>query len=399
MPIDTREELVAALHAAAELEHGLMIQYLFPALSMKQRLSEGLTAPQLAAARRWEGTILRVAVEEMGHLGTVSNLLGAIGENAWFDRPNFPQVTGYYPFPFDLVGFDDEALYRMLVFELPRGNELPEPPHRPPPDERALAISPVPDPLEYSYVGDLYAQIRDGIAAIDEDALFIGPAEAQVGVDWSVSLDMRAITDRASAFAAIDDIIVDGEGAPQNRRTSHYGRFLAIRDEYREAGFFAAGRPVVRNPQTRRMPDAPPGTMLTNEAGVRVAEVFNEAYAVVLLMLAHVFAFGEGPAQRSALKAAVGQMMSTAVRPLAEVLTGLPAFADGDESACAAPTFELYRTPTLSPFPAARWAILLDRLHTLASAARSLEDSAPRLGVIGETVSFLRRNLGAVAPP
>src|SRR5262245_61043932 len=75
--IDTREELVNALHVASEIEHGLMIQYLFPALSMKKRADEGLTAPQLAAARRWERTILGVAVEEMGHLGTVSNLLAA----------------------------------------------------------------------------------------------------------------------------------------------------------------------------------------------------------------------------------------------------------------------------------------------------------------------------------
>jgi Ferritin-like len=399
MPIDTREELVAALHVAAEIEHGLMIQYLFPALSMKTRLTEGLTGPQLAAARRWEGTILRVAVEEMGHLGTVSNLLGAIGESAWFDRPNFPQTTGYYPFAFDLVGFDDEALYRMLVFELPRGQQLPDPPRRPENLMRADDLSPAPDPLEFTYVGDLYAQIRDGIAAIDHDELFIGPPEAQVDDEWSVDLDTHAITDRDSAFAAIDDIILDGEGAPENRNSSHYGRFLAIRDEYGDAGLFEAGRAVVRNPQTRRMPGVVPGTLLTHEPSVRVAEVFNEAYAVVLVMLAHVFTSGEGPAQRNALKSAAGQMMSTALRPLAEVLTGLPAFADGDHSARAAPTFELYRAPTLSPFPAARWTVLLDRLHTLAAAARALDDVAPRLGVIGQTLSFLRRNLSTVAPP
>jgi hypothetical protein len=49
--IDTREELTVALHEAAELEHGLMIQYLFPALSMKKRLDEGLSAPQQRRAR------------------------------------------------------------------------------------------------------------------------------------------------------------------------------------------------------------------------------------------------------------------------------------------------------------------------------------------------------------
>jgi hypothetical protein len=58
---------VHAPQVAAEIEHGLMIRYLFPALAMKKRAEEGLTAPQMAAARRCEGVILRVAVEEMGH--------------------------------------------------------------------------------------------------------------------------------------------------------------------------------------------------------------------------------------------------------------------------------------------------------------------------------------------
>jgi hypothetical protein len=43
--IDTRAELVNALHVACEIEHGLMIQYLFPALSMKKRADAGLAAP------------------------------------------------------------------------------------------------------------------------------------------------------------------------------------------------------------------------------------------------------------------------------------------------------------------------------------------------------------------
>src|SRR3712207_2316244 len=158
--IDTREELTVALHEAAELEHGLMIQYLFPALSMEKRLDEGLSAPQQRSARSWQATILRVAVEEMGHLGTVCNLLASIGEGPHFDRPNFPQRSGYYLFPFDLVPFSDEALYRMLVFELPQGEPLPPPPRIPESQrvatESVQAFAAAPDPLTYDYVGELY---------------------------------------------------------------------------------------------------------------------------------------------------------------------------------------------------------------------------------------------------
>src|SRR4051812_32507851 len=235
--IDTREELIIALHEAAEIEHGLMTQYLFPALSMKKRLSEGLTPPQQAMARTWERIILGVAVEEMGHLGTVMNLLAAVGAGPRFDRPNFPQVTGYYPFPFDLLRFSEEMLYRMQVFELPRGEPLPPPPRRLIP--RTLAA---PDPLEYQYVGELYRKIAAGFNAIPEVELFIGPPEAQVGDDWSVPLDMHTVKDRASALAAIDDIIVDGEGTPANRVGSHYDRFSKIREAYGDAGLFDAAR-------------------------------------------------------------------------------------------------------------------------------------------------------------
>ena len=78
--IDTREEIIGALHQAAEIEHGLMIQYLFPALSLKKRGDEGITPRQLVLTRSWEAVILGVAVEEMGHLGTVCNLLTAVGD-------------------------------------------------------------------------------------------------------------------------------------------------------------------------------------------------------------------------------------------------------------------------------------------------------------------------------
>ena len=395
--IDTRQELIGALHEAAEIEHGLMIQYLFPALTMKKRLDEGITAPHLALLRSWEATILGVAVEEMGHLGTVCNLLAAIGEGPHFGRPNFPQTVGYYPFPFDLIEFGDETLYRMLVFELPRDEPLPPPPHVPAAGARALALAP--DPLQYQYVGELYETIRQGFEAVEEAELFIGPSTAQVEDTWSVRLDLRPVVDRASALAAVDDIILDGEGAPGERTGSHYDRFRTIRDQYADQSWFEGARPVVRNPQTRLHRDADAGgTLLTHELTVQVAELFNIAYASTLMILQQFFtAVGETPEQREVLKGAAGQMMSTAIRPLAEVLTELPAFA-GDPGPTAGPTFELYDEVTVSPFLPARWTILLERLAAVAGEARSLAPVVPRAGAIGETISFLRRRIAEVAP-
>ena len=77
--INTREELAIALSEAAELEHGLMLQYLFAAFSLKRDLSEGMTAIQQSQIADWKATLLQVAHQEMYHLACVCNLLSAIG--------------------------------------------------------------------------------------------------------------------------------------------------------------------------------------------------------------------------------------------------------------------------------------------------------------------------------
>jgi hypothetical protein len=306
--------------------------------------------------------------------------------------------VGYYPFPFDLVGFGDDALYRMLVFELPRGEPMPEPPHVEGAPELSAERAIAPDPLTFDYVGELYEKIREGFLAVPQAELFIGPSAAQVTDTFSVSLDLRPVGDRNSALAAIDDIIEDGEGAPSGRDTSHYGRFLAIRRAYADAGYFQAARPVVRNPQTREhLGTAGPGTLLTHELSLQVAELFNEVYALALRVLQQFFASdGETEEQREALKAAAGHLMSTGIRPISEVLTDLPAYADGGE-AQAGPPFELYDDVSLSPFLPARWTILLERLQACSTAALDLGSEVPRLARVGETLSFIRRNLAGVA--
>jgi hypothetical protein len=91
--ISSRESLIDALHLAAELEHGLMLQYMFAAMSMKKRLDEALTGGQQEAVRDWEGRILGVMREEMAHLGTVCNLLTAIGGAPRFDRPSRTELA------------------------------------------------------------------------------------------------------------------------------------------------------------------------------------------------------------------------------------------------------------------------------------------------------------------
>src|SRR5215475_7851601 len=95
--IEHREALIYMLCEAAELEHGIMCQYLFAAFSLKQREEEGLTPGELEAVTRWRRTIAHVATEEMLHLALVQNLLSAIGSAPHLARPNLPAPARHYP--------------------------------------------------------------------------------------------------------------------------------------------------------------------------------------------------------------------------------------------------------------------------------------------------------------
>jgi len=293
--IDTREELTYALQEAAELEHGLLIQYLFAALSLKKHLDEGISGEQQEIIRKWEGQILTVAREEMVHLGLVCNMLSAIGAAPHFSRPNFPQeAEKYYPFSFTLSRFSDESLYRFIRFELPKGEKPPPPPKMRDSmlksiDSKMLTVlfNVSPDPLEYEYVGELYRKVREGFDTIPEERLFIGPKASQEEEEWSERISVSQVISRPTANKAIDLIIGSGEGSPRHREGSHYDTFLKMRTELNEQlkdqPDFDPSRLVVPNPRTRKFHrDAPTTqgtTFIENESSRSVAELFNRPLA------------------------------------------------------------------------------------------------------------------------
>src|SRR6476469_8126576 len=97
------EQLLSILAEAAEIEHGLMCCYLYAAFGLKTDTADGLPPAQLAAVRRWRGAVMSVAIEEMGHLALVSNLLVALGARPHFVRQNFPVSPGYHPADFTVA--------------------------------------------------------------------------------------------------------------------------------------------------------------------------------------------------------------------------------------------------------------------------------------------------------
>src|SRR6266567_4742543 len=241
--IEHREALIYMLCEAAELEHGIMCQYLFAAFSLKQAEDEGLTAGQAAAAQRWRKQVSHVAAQEMLHLALVHNLLSAIGAAPHLARPNLPVPANHYPagVQLALLPFGEQALKHFMFLERPEGMQLD--------DADGLAAMGVAAPLvnerdivpqvqQFATVGHLYRSIEAGFARLaaknGEDWLFVGPPRAQATSEHFGWPELTAVTDLASAQRAIGEILEQGEGPRGHWRDAHFGQFVNILDEYQQ---------------------------------------------------------------------------------------------------------------------------------------------------------------------
>jgi hypothetical protein len=396
--IDTREELVNNLTEAAELEHGLLCLYLFAAFSMRTRPSKGITWTQAERIRAWEGRILEVARQEMAHLGSVSNMLTAVGGAPQLRRPNFPQKTRYFPVPsgsgvahlaFTLERFSLATIERFVRFEAPE------------PEIAAVLAAVAPDPPEYITVGDLYRQIEAGFEHLADQNLFIGPQPAQDTDDWSANLRLHNVTNLEEAKRAIAFIVEEGEGTPTGDEQSHYATFKKIRDELlveiASSHGFDPAWPVASNPLTRRHPDiAEDVTIIENEATREVAELFNAVYGTVVLMLMQYYAFaGEPTAQRDGLRASCRQAMSGVLRPLGEVLAQMP-IGPSAPGQTAGPGFEFYTDLRLPHQTASSWLLFHERLRHEATECDRLSrkpGAPPRLRFLQQNLTGLANNV------
>ncbi len=187
--IEHREALIYMLCQAAELEHGIMCQYLFAAFSLKQREDEGLTPEELELVTRWRRTIAHVATEEMLHLALVQNVLAAIGAAPHLTRPNLPAPARHYPASVNLmlVPFGEPALQQFMFLERPEGMALEGATGIDAPLHEAVPLMAdggiVPQLQDFATVGHLYRSIEAGLAHLadkfGERNLFIGPPRAQ----------------------------------------------------------------------------------------------------------------------------------------------------------------------------------------------------------------------------
>jgi CDGSH-type Zn-finger protein/truncated hemoglobin YjbI/ferredoxin len=412
--IEHREALIYMLCQAAELEHGIMCQYLFAAFSLKQSTDEGLSDAELDAVARWRRVVSHVATEEMLHLALVHNLLSAIGAAPHFARPNFPAPAHHYPpgVNLTLVPFGEPALRHFIFLERPEGMELKGATEIDAPLEEAVPLMGegdiVPELQDFATVGHLYRSIEHGIAHLaekfGEQGLFVGPPRAQAtsaNFRWP---ELVAVIDVESAQQAIDTILEQGEGARGDWQHAHFGQFVEILDEYRQLRranpAFDPVRPVLF--ATVRPGERGEGIpLIGDEMTARCTDLFNVGYEILLQTFERYFAHTEeSDAQLATLAETTLALMLRVLKPLGSVITALPVGSE-HRGMTAGPSFELfYETDYLMPHREAAWALLEERLRDAIAFCRQLQGDAGEplatdLGPIGDALGDIADSLAS----
>jgi len=296
------------LSTAAEVEHALLLQYLYAAFSLK---TSSDTAEQQKALEQWSLELHGIAHQEMGHLITVQNLLLAIGEPPNLEREALPSIKDLYPFKFKLEPLTQRSLAKYVTAEAPVDDpNIPDIS-----DISSQAADKEGTPVRH--VGNIYGllgvvfstqrEIQDGgpdqswnehlrktavaaymqdprpeawhleDSAIDTQTLKFHATQD----DWDPGgseATVHQVPDRDHARDAIRDIAEQGEGPVSGPMRSHFDRFLAI---YRGGGtanilpFPKAGdwNPTLPVPENPTPPTTDPATASRTDRWAHLADL------------------------------------------------------------------------------------------------------------------------------
>ena len=386
-----------------------MCCYLFTAFSMKRGVEEGISEEHLKLVRRWRRTILQISIEEMLHMCLACNLLTAVGGAPHLRRPNLPVSPKAYPpsFKLELAPFCPQSLESFLFIERPQDLQ---------PDAEAGTVLRSPFPptpklsdifsseREYQSQGRLYGGIEDGLQYLSqkygEEGLFLGPPEAQIASAYFNLPGLNPVTDLNSAEAALQAIIVQGEGARGITESSHYGKFLRIQEEYeqilREDPTFQPGRPVMWNPYSmlpNDIADDSEVNLIEDPLSVDISNVFDGSYELLIQVLGRLFAHGEESQDELSNLANITEgLMVDVIGPLGDILTRLPAGPSHSEL-MAGPSFRFSRDINTPPHRESARALFVERFKELSAYCGFLQTE----GALSSVLTRVRTSLGQYA--
>jgi CDGSH-type Zn-finger protein/uncharacterized Fe-S cluster protein YjdI len=413
----TREHALHALYEAAELEHNLMCTYLYAAFSLKDGESDGLSAEEATAVKRWRGVLLNVAIEEMGHLTAVWNITSALGGTPRIGRTNFPLDPGYLPagIVVKLAPFNRATLQHFVFLERPAGATERDGEgftYERPYIRGSDVVRLVPMGINYETVGDFYAALSKGLRGIvqewGEDIAFDGDPSLQMSSNEVDLMGAKPVICLKTALAAFDAIVVQGEGAPSDSVDSHYQKFVGVREEYerllQKNPSFVPAFPAATNPVLRRPPRPEGRVWLENPEAIAVVDLANAAYGLMTRLLAYAYAL-HGPSAEKALSVDLAICLMRAVVPLAERAARLPAGPSNPECH-AGMSFTVLRDSAAFPPGRAARRFFVERFAQLSTVAESLRSCGdPRAITAADVLASLAKrasrgfDLSKPAPP
>ena len=387
-----RDQLVAMLCEAAEVEHCLMCTYLYGAFSLKQRTDEGLTAQELQAVLRWRATVIDIAVDEMLHLALVNNLLISLGATPHYGRYNFPINPGVFPadVAVALAPFDLDTLDHFIYLERPRDSAERDGAiiskaryHRGVIEGRLMPFAD-----DYDTVGELYEGIAASFAALEQQhagtavPLFIGTKSAQLSESDFRLPGLQPVASAADVRHVVNLIVRQGEGSSEATADSHYAKFKGIRDEWRALHAarteFVPYRAAARDPVMRPPVVPSPRVHVIANPAAPLLDLGNAAYGLMLRLMTFMPDNSRCPHAERPLVADQVILLMRAVTEIGSRLTQLPARL-GEKSANAGLTFTLSRGPLGFGSPQSARTLLAERSSALAQRFRSLSAEVPEL--------------------
>lgn len=427
-PLSPIDEVKFFLRVAASVEHALMVEYLYAAYSIDDDL-----AKKLRPIFGQRLPLVRVAVQEMGHLLAVQNMLLLTGGEVCLTRQDHGPLTGTDndPFPFTLEPFSKQSLAKYLLAESPTFNfeSLPQ-------DVKAfinharekLVDQPdlVPHPVGLIYARlywfmqdddkpDEWKDVADAFANdehlkgrhITDADLAAASQTFQTTVDewgdytsgWDLTVDDAPLATRPAMRKLLHRIAEQGEGYTEGA-DSHFRAFAKVQAAVKDWTAPMA-KQVPTNPSVRA---ANATVTITDPGSLACANAFNAVYLLLLTFIASALVQPrtgtEGSLRVYLLGQAVFASGMTMLRTLGKALMTMPLSNPADGN-MAAPTFELEKSLPPIKQSEAKSAVLEAIDHTLSIVAQAMatpnlsEDQFANLDAVREQLTVTRTDVEA----
>ena len=364
--LSDRDEFIFLLQTASEIEHALMVQYLYSAWSVPSKPD-------------WASAIIKVAKQEMGHLVTVQNLMRSLNAPLSLDRDDYPFRSELYPFEFRLERLSVGSLAKYVLAEMPADPGLSQEEL-----DAILADAGMAGGEKVNRVGDLYDRLQNIVQTKFTDANFSPstvPAQA-LPASWLADEDngviVQTVASNANALEALRKIAEQGEGnQSQPDQTSHFDVFLQIYRKRKEATSDPT-IPVVENPNTSPAPVEGPDDLADGRISHRRTRLWallgNVRYRMLLSNIHHALSLPtdmNGPEAEVRLRAIAEMHLLT---PISRVLTELPRAATDDGKKAGMP-FEMPYSLDFPDGELGRWLLLLDLVLSSQKLVQRIEDT------------------------